>query len=99
MLKKALILGLTGLSVLSANGPAQAFCGFYVAKADAKLFNKASKVVISHQALGPAEHQIAITMASDYVGDPKEFAVVTPRAVEVPGAEAVSQPPATVGAP
>ncbi len=24
--------------------PASAFCGFYVAKADAKLFNKASKV-------------------------------------------------------
>src|SRR5262249_18508746 len=28
------------------SGPAAAFCGFYVAKADAKLFNKSSKVVL-----------------------------------------------------
>jgi hypothetical protein len=27
--------------------PATAFCGFYVAKADSKLFNKSSKVVLS----------------------------------------------------
>jgi hypothetical protein len=27
--------------------PAAAFCGFYVAQADAKLFNKASKVVLA----------------------------------------------------
>jgi hypothetical protein len=26
-----------------AAGPASAFCGFYVAQADAKLFNKSSK--------------------------------------------------------
>jgi hypothetical protein len=78
MLNKSLFVGFAAMAALAASGPAQAFCGFYVAKADAKLFNKASKVVISHQALGPAEHQIAITMASDYVGDPKEFAVVTP---------------------
>src|SRR5262249_20430633 len=28
-------------------GPAAAFCGFYVAKADSKLFNKSSKVVLA----------------------------------------------------
>jgi hypothetical protein len=78
MLKHACFLGLAALIGLAASTPAQAFCGFYVAKADAKLFNKASKVVIAHQALGPTEHEIAITMASDYEGDPKEFAVVTP---------------------
>ena len=27
--------------------PAAAFCGFYVAKADSKLFNKSSKVVLA----------------------------------------------------
>ena len=27
--------------------PANAFCGFYVAQADAKLFNKSSKVVLA----------------------------------------------------
>ena len=53
--------------------PAAAFCGFYVAKADAKLFNKSSKVVLTRDG-----NTIAITMASDYEGSPKEFAVVIP---------------------
>jgi hypothetical protein len=52
---------------------ALAFCGFYVAKADAKLFNKSSKVVLARDG-----NTTAITMASDYEGEPKEFAVVIP---------------------
>ena len=54
-------------------GPASAFCGFYVAKADAKMFNKSSKVVLAR--IG---QQTAITMASDYEGKPSEFALVVP---------------------
>jgi hypothetical protein len=54
-------------------GPAAAFCGFYVAKADSKLFNKSSKVVLARDG-----KTTAITMASDYEGRPKEFAVVIP---------------------
>jgi hypothetical protein len=54
-------------------GPAAAFCGFYVAQADSKLFNKSSKVVLSRDG-----QTTAITMASDYEGEPKEFAVVIP---------------------
>jgi hypothetical protein len=54
-------------------GQAAAFCGFYVAKADSKLFNKSSKVVLSREG-----ETTAITMASDYAGEPKEFAVVIP---------------------
>ena len=54
-------------------GPAFAFCGFYVAKADAKLFNRSSKVVLARNG-----NTTAITMASDYEGEPKEFAVVVP---------------------
>jgi hypothetical protein len=54
-------------------GPAVAFCGFYVAKADSKLFNKSSKVVLSRDG-----ETTTITMASDYAGEPKEFAVVIP---------------------
>src|SRR6202040_3964544 len=54
-------------------GPAVAFCGFYVAKANAKLFNKSSKVVLARNG-----NSTAITMASDYEGAPKEFAVVIP---------------------
>ena len=58
---------------LMAAVPAEAFCGFYVAKADAKLFNKSSKVVLTRDG-----NQTALTMASDYEGEPKEFALVVP---------------------
>ena len=54
-------------------GPAAAFCGFYVAMADSKLFNKSSKVVLARDG-----NTTAITMASDYEGEPKEFAIVIP---------------------
>ena len=53
--------------------PASAFCGFYVAQADAKLFNKSSKVVLARDG-----QRTAITMASDYQGAPEEFALVIP---------------------
>ncbi|WP_315780797.1 MULTISPECIES: DUF2330 domain-containing protein [unclassified Bradyrhizobium] len=57
----------------AATAPAHAFCGFYVAQADAKLFNQSSKVVLARDG-----QQTAITMASDFEGDVKEFAVVVP---------------------
>jgi hypothetical protein len=65
----------TTLAALAVLAPleARAFCGFYVAKADAKLFNKASKVVVARK-----DTRTTITMASDYQGDPKEFALVIP---------------------
>jgi hypothetical protein len=50
-----------------------AFCGFYVAKADTKLFNKASQVVLVRQG-----DRTVLTMSNDYKGDPKEFAIVIP---------------------
>src|ERR1051326_5683770 len=50
-----------------------AFCGFYVAKADAKLFNSASQVLLVRDG-----DRTVITMANDFKGDPKEFAVVIP---------------------
>jgi hypothetical protein len=53
--------------------PAAAFCGFYVAQADAKLFNKSSKVVLTREG-----DTTAITMASDYEGSPTQFALVIP---------------------
>ena len=52
---------------------ALAFCGFYVAKADTKLFNKASQVVLVRH-----DDRTVLTMANDYQGDPKEFAIVIP---------------------
>ncbi len=52
---------------------AAAFCGFFVAKADAELFNDASKVVMVRDG-----DRTVITMVNDYVGDPSEFAMVIP---------------------
>ncbi len=52
---------------------ADAFCGFYVAKADAKLFNKASQVALVRDG-----EKTVMTMANDFHGDLKEFAVVIP---------------------
>jgi hypothetical protein len=61
-----LVVTLTAPTVL-------AFCGFYVAKADTKLFNQASQVVLVRH-----ENKTVITMANDFKGDPKEFAIVVP---------------------
>ncbi|MBI3299617.1 MAG: DUF2330 domain-containing protein [Elusimicrobia bacterium] len=68
---KNLIL-LAALSALPPR-PAAAFCGFFVAKADAQLFNKASQVVLVRDG-----DRTAITMGNDYRGEPKEFAIVVP---------------------
>lgn len=51
----------------------QAFCGFYVAQADASLFNKTSKVILARDG-----NRTSITMASDFSGDVAEFAMVVP---------------------
>ncbi|MFM7886533.1 MAG: DUF2330 domain-containing protein [Pseudanabaena sp.] len=50
-----------------------AFCGFYVSQADASLFNKASQVVIARDG-----KRTVLTMANDYQGDVKDFALVVP---------------------
>lgn len=44
-----------------------------MAKADAKLFNRASQVVLARDG-----DRTVVTMASDYQGDPREFAMVIP---------------------
>lgn len=56
-----------------AGAKAWAFCGFYVAKADAKLFNKASQVILVRDG-----EKSVITMSSDFQGDVKDFAMVVP---------------------
>ena len=57
----------------SALSESFAFCGFYVAKADAKLFNKASQVILVRN--GDAT---TITMSNDFQGEVKDFAMVVP---------------------
>ncbi|WP_323767293.1 DUF2330 domain-containing protein [Antarctobacter sp.] len=58
-------------STLAAS--AQAFCGFYVAKADGSLFNESSKVVFVRDG-----DRSVITMSSDYRGEPQDFALIVP---------------------
>ena len=52
---------------------AWAFCGFYVAKADTKLYNQASQVILARNG-----DRTVLTMANDYQGDVKDFAIVVP---------------------
>src|SRR3954453_1422556 len=49
------------------------FCGFYVAKADTKLWNQASQVVLVRDG-----DRTVLTMANDFKGELKEFAIVIP---------------------
>ena len=66
----------SALALIWAAPHAAAFCGFYVAKADASLFNDASKVVMARDG-----DRTVITMVNDYRGDPTEFAMVIPTPV------------------
>ena len=50
-----------------------AFCGFYVAKADTKLFNNRSQIILVRDG-----NRSIITMANDFQGDVKDFAMVVP---------------------
>ena len=63
------------LSALSLARPpdAAAFCGFYVGKADASLYNEASQVVLVRN-----ENRTVISMMNDYKGELTEFALVVP---------------------
>src|ERR1700710_727727 len=69
MKRSLLFCALAGVLPMAAH----AFCGFYVAKADTNLFNKAAQVVLVRD-----ENKTVMTMANDFQGDPKEFAVVIP---------------------
>jgi len=65
--------GLWALLCLIRPPEALAFCGFYVGKADASLYNNASQVVVVRH-----DDHTVISMMNDYKGDLKEFALVVP---------------------
>jgi hypothetical protein len=71
-------LCLACLLVLTCATQAIAFCGFYVGGADAKLFNKASQVVIARNG-----DRTILTMANDFQGAVKDFAMVVPVPVAI----------------
>jgi hypothetical protein len=71
---RRMVFGMALGAMLFAVAPeAHAFCGFYVGKAGAKLFNKASQVVLVRDG-----DRTVMTMASDFKGEMKEFAIVIP---------------------
>ena len=61
------------LLVAMAAVPAHAFCGFYVASADTRLYNQASQVVLVRD--GP---RTVMTLANDFKGNVRDFAMVIP---------------------
>lgn len=60
-------------AILLFTSDAQAFCGFYVAKADVKLSNKTSQVILVRDG-----ELSTITMSSDFSGPVNDFAMVVP---------------------
>jgi len=68
-----IITTITAAMTLAVTTTVQAFCGFYVSRADTSLFNEASQVVLVRD-----ENRTVITMANDFQGETKDFAVVIP---------------------
>lgn len=64
---------LTFMAVASFGQLVQAFCGFYVAKAGAELYNNKSEVILVRDG-----NNTTITMSNDFTGDVKDFAMVVP---------------------
>jgi hypothetical protein len=72
-LLKRLAIATSVVALLAAAPEALAFCGFFVAKGDAELFNEASKVVMVRDG-----NRTVITMVNDFQGDASDFAMVVP---------------------
>jgi hypothetical protein len=73
MIRSFFAIALSLFLVFTNSLPSLAFCGFYVAKADTKLYNQASQVAIAR-----ANDRTILTMANDYQGEAKDFAMVVP---------------------
>ncbi len=56
-----------------ATTQAYAFCGFYAAQANTKLYNNSSRVALARDG-----NETTVTMAADYSGSPSNFAMVVP---------------------
>jgi hypothetical protein len=72
-MRKSLLLATALWACCFTPETARGFCGFYVAKADTRLFNRASQVVLVRH-----DDKTVLTMANDFRGNLKEFAVVIP---------------------
>ncbi|MBL9015516.1 MAG: DUF2330 domain-containing protein [Myxococcales bacterium] len=67
------LAALVAAAVLAAPHAAEAFCGFYVAGGDQKLFNDATQVVLMR-----AGTRTVLSMQNNYKGPPEAFAMVVP---------------------
>src|SRR5512140_3056290 len=72
-LRVALPLAASIAAAIAVPHDAQAFCGFYVGGADAKLFNDATQVVLMRSGL-----RTVLSMQNAYKGPPEAFAMVVP---------------------
>ena len=70
---KSIATIIAAVITVAISSNAQAFCGFYVARADTSLFNRASQVVLVRDG-----KRTVITMSNDFEGDVEDFAVVVP---------------------
>ncbi len=68
-MKKTTLIVFAILATLGAN----AFCGFYVAKAGSNLYNNKSEVILVRDG-----DRTTITMSNDFQGNVKDFAMVVP---------------------
>jgi hypothetical protein len=70
---RPLIIAIAMAGIAAAPSPARAFCGFYVGKSDASLYNHASQVVMVRH-----EDKTVLSLMNDYQGEPSDFALVVP---------------------
>ncbi len=66
-----MLVALLFLAISSNN--ARAFCGFYVAKTDSRIFNQSSEIILVRDG-----QRSVITMSNDFQGDIRDFAMVVP---------------------
>lgn len=71
--RSSLAVIFTLIFILSFASPVWAFCGFYVSQANTSLYNQASQVILARNG-----DRTVLTMASDYQGKVKDFALVVP---------------------
>ena len=72
MKRRTLFLATLATLLLTATA-AEAFCGFYVGRAGAQLFNQASQVVLVRD-----DNRTVLTMSNDFQGPLTDFAAVFP---------------------
>jgi hypothetical protein len=90
-MRRALSFFVLVASLVLTAPTAQAFCGFYVARADGSLYNRSSTVVYTRSG-----RNSVITMSSDYRGTPAEFAMIVPTPGVLDRDQVTTVPSATI---